>query len=94
MSELNSRQSFLMSVLPPTLIIPPILTTILRPLTFNAVNHLPAGPTSPAPAPNPLKAAPQTLNPPPLPQKPKPPPVNPQMLPPARSPLQLLGGDG
>lgn len=45
MSELNSRQSFLMSVLPPTLIIPPILTTILRPLTFNAVNHLPAGPT-------------------------------------------------
>ena len=41
----NLVQSFLISVLPPTLLIPPILTTILRPLTFNAVNHLPAGPT-------------------------------------------------
>ena len=38
-------QSFLFSVLPPTLLLPPIVTTMLRPLTFGAVNHLPAGPT-------------------------------------------------
>ncbi|CAD6575868.1 MAG: hypothetical protein ASARMPRED_007491 [Alectoria sarmentosa] len=37
--------SFLFSVLPPTLLLPPIVTTMLRPLTFGAVNHLPAGPT-------------------------------------------------
>ena len=39
------HQSFLISILPPTLLLPPILTTILRPLSFNAINHLPAGPT-------------------------------------------------
>lgn len=33
------------SVLPPTLLLPPIVTTMLRPLTFGAANHLPAGPT-------------------------------------------------
>ena len=38
-------KSFLFSVLPPTLLLPPIVTTMLRPLTFGAVNHLPAGPT-------------------------------------------------
>ncbi|KAF6237776.1 hypothetical protein HO173_003977 [Letharia columbiana] len=37
--------SFLFSLLPPTLLLPPIVTTMLRPLTFGAVNHLPAGPT-------------------------------------------------
>lgn len=37
--------SFLCSVLPPTLILPPLITTMLRPLTFGAVNNLPAGPT-------------------------------------------------
>lgn len=34
-----------MSILPPTLLLPPILTTVLRPLSLNAINHLPAGPT-------------------------------------------------
>jgi len=38
-------QSFLTTILPPTLLLPPLLTTILRPLTFGAFNHLPAGPT-------------------------------------------------
>lgn len=37
--------SFLISILPPTLLLPPILITILRPLSLNAINHLPAGPT-------------------------------------------------
>lgn len=39
-------QSFLTTILPPTLLLPPLLTTILRPLTFGAFNHLPAGPTT------------------------------------------------
>lgn len=34
-----------MSILPPTLLLPPTLITVLRPLTFGAFNHLPAGPT-------------------------------------------------
>ena len=38
-------QSFLASVLSPTLLIPPVLTTMLRPISFYAVNTLPAGPT-------------------------------------------------
>ncbi|MCJ1230859.1 hypothetical protein MMC12_007533 [Toensbergia leucococca] len=38
--------SFLLTTLPPTLLLPPmLLALILRPLTLNAINHLPAGPT-------------------------------------------------
>ncbi len=42
---LTHFKSFLTSVLPPTLLLPPILTSIFRPLTFGAFNLLPAGPT-------------------------------------------------
>jgi hypothetical protein len=39
-------QSFLLSTLPYTALLPPLLLTfILRPLTFGRINHLPAGPT-------------------------------------------------
>ncbi|KAL8872217.1 MAG: hypothetical protein Q9174_002115 [Haloplaca sp. 1 TL-2023] len=37
--------SFLSAILPPTLLIPPLVLTILRPLTFSTLNILPAGPT-------------------------------------------------
>lgn len=39
-------QSFLLSILPPALLLPPMLIAlVLGPLSFNAVNVLPAGPT-------------------------------------------------
>ena len=39
-------QSFILSNIPPTLLFPPlILTFLLRPLSFNRLNTLPAGPT-------------------------------------------------
>ncbi|KAH8636127.1 hypothetical protein IG631_07961 [Alternaria alternata] len=38
--------SFLLSTLPYTTLLPPLLVTfVLRPLTFGAINYLPAGPT-------------------------------------------------
>lgn len=41
------KQSFLILVLPYTLILPPILLAlVLRPLSFGNVNYLPAGPTA------------------------------------------------
>jgi hypothetical protein len=42
----NSVQSFILVILPYTLLLPPlILLLILRPLSFGHVNYLPAGPT-------------------------------------------------
>lgn len=39
-------QSFILSILPPTLLFPPlILALLLRPLSFNRLNTLPTGPT-------------------------------------------------
>jgi hypothetical protein len=44
--QLTSSQSFLLSTLPYTTLLPPLLLTfVLRPLTFGAINYLPAGPT-------------------------------------------------
>jgi hypothetical protein len=44
--QLTSPQSFLLSTLPYTTLLPPLLLTfVLRPLTFGAINYLPAGPT-------------------------------------------------
>ncbi|KAL8946560.1 MAG: hypothetical protein Q9222_007059 [Ikaeria aurantiellina] len=37
--------SFVMSNLPPTLLLPPLVLALLRPLTFSTMNILPAGPT-------------------------------------------------
>ncbi|KAL8729407.1 MAG: hypothetical protein Q9181_005017 [Wetmoreana brouardii] len=37
--------SFLMATLPSTLVIPPLVLTVLRPLTFSHLNVLPPGPT-------------------------------------------------
>src|SRR5437868_1358565 len=39
-------QSFLLLILPYTSILPPLLLVLLRPLTFNNFNYLPAGPTA------------------------------------------------
>ena len=40
------HQSFLLTTLPYTTLLPPILLTlIIRPLSFNRINYLPAGPT-------------------------------------------------
>ncbi|KAI4258672.1 MAG: hypothetical protein LQ352_001098 [Teloschistes flavicans] len=39
------RQSFLVTTLPPTLFVPPLVLAILRPLTLSTLNILPAGPT-------------------------------------------------
>lgn len=39
------QQSFLTAVLFPTLFIPPLLLTLLRPVSFSTLNVLPAGPT-------------------------------------------------
>lgn len=42
----NTRcQSFLVTTLPPTLFIPPLILAALRPLTLSTLNILPAGPT-------------------------------------------------
>lgn len=41
----RQTQSFLLSTLPPTLLIPPVVLTILHPITFSALNVLPSGPT-------------------------------------------------
>ncbi|MCJ1410378.1 hypothetical protein MMC19_004463 [Ptychographa xylographoides] len=45
-STLMPRQSFLISLYPVATLIPPLLLAIvLRPLSFNFINYLPAGPT-------------------------------------------------
>lgn len=41
----SHQQSFLTAVLFPTLLIPPLLLTLLRPVSFSTLNVLPAGPT-------------------------------------------------
>lgn len=39
-------QSFMLSTLPYTTVVPPLLLLVLRPLTFGRVNYLPSGPTA------------------------------------------------
>jgi hypothetical protein len=44
-NTMSFLQTFLLTTLPYTTLLPPLLLTLLRPLTFNTINYLPSGPT-------------------------------------------------